>query len=464
MNVPTDAPENAAGDADAVNPEAADPRAGFRSEFRAAPVDPASDERLGESGLRYRLVPADDAAFPAWLQVVTRGFQDAERTDAQIEATRERSRYRRNTGVYDPSAPMADSPVATIASWIADLTVPGGADLPSAAISAVTVSPTHRRRGIARAMLEGELRAAHGAGAPMAMLTVSESTLYGRYGFAPAAASASWRIEARRAVWIGPRPEGRVDFISRSRVRELMAPLHERLRRHIAGEIAVEGGFWDRLAGTWPGDEHATSKRAVQYTDAAGEVRGLAVYAVRENHDDFTKATVTLHYLLAETDDAYAALWRFLLELDLVAEVHASELSVDEPLLWMIADQRAATVTVRDHQYVRILDVPRALEARAFGAPGLIALDVSDPLAITGGRFLLEVDAEGRGRVSAWVSDEAPAGAVEVALGIAELSAAYLGGVSLATLARAGRVETTDSAAAARVFGWHTAPSLSIWY
>jgi predicted acetyltransferase len=193
-------------------------------------------------------------------------------------------------------------------------------------------------------------------------------------------------------------------------------------------------------------------------------VRGLAVYSVRENHDDFTKATVRVVYLLAETRDAYAALWRFLLELDLVSEVQAGELSADEPLWWMIADQRAATITLRDHQYVRVLDVPAALEARTFGASGVLALDVSDPLDLAGGRFLLEVDADGRGRVSPWTSDEAPDGAVAVALGIEELSAVYLGGVSLATLAFAGRVQTTDPDAAARVLSWHTAPRLSIWY
>jgi predicted acetyltransferase len=195
------------------------------------------------------------------------------------------------------------------------------------------------------------------------------------------------------------------------------------------------------------------------------------VYAVRENHDDFTKATVAVHYLLTETDDAYAALWRFLLELDLVAEVHAGELSVDEPLLWMIADQRAAKISVRDHQYVRILDVVASLETRRYGGPGTLVLDVSDPLGIAAGRYLLEVDESGAGRVRS-LGDEVVDG-VSVTLGVAELSATYLGGVSLATLAAAGRVTVTDAAAeasenalamATRVLGWHTAPRLSIWY
>ncbi|WP_106814415.1 GNAT family N-acetyltransferase [Microbacterium timonense] len=435
-----------------------------RAAFRAGPVDEQSRSRLAANGLDYRRVSVDGDDYPGWLQSVARGFQDGERSAEQIAASRERSGYRRLTGVYDPQAPVADAPVATIASWLSELTVPGDATVPSCAISAVTVAPTHRRRGVARAMLEGELRAAHAAGAPMAMLTVSESPLYGRYGFAPAAAAASWRIETKRATWIGPRPDGRVDFIPRERVREVMPAVHERVRRSAPGEIQVPGSHWDGFAGTNPAAEKTTEKRAVQYTDTAGEVRGAAVYAVREHDEDFTKGTVTVHYLVAETRDAYAALWRFLLELDLVAEVRAGELSVDEPLLWMIADQRAAKVTVSDHQYVRVLDVPAALESRRFGAAGRLLLDVSDPIGIAGGRYLLEADASGTGRVRALGDGESADADAEVALGIAELSAVYLGGVSPATLAAAGRLTATDEAAATRVLSWHIAPRLSIWY
>ena len=435
-----------------------------RAAFRAGPVDEESRARLAANGLDYRRVATDGEDYPGWLQSVARGFQDGERNEQHISASRERAGYRRLTGVYDPDAPVPDAPVATIASWLGELTVPGGGGIPSCAISAVTVAPTHRRRGVARAMLEGELRSAHTAGVPMAMLTVSESPLYGRYGFASAAPAASWRIETRRAGWIGPRPEGRIDFIPRERVRELMPQIHERIRRRSPGEIEVPGSHWDGFAGTNPAAEKTTEKRAVQYTDTAGEVRGAAVYVVHGNHDDFTKASVDVNYLIAETDDAYAALWRFLLELDLVSEVNAGELSIDEPLLWMIADQRAAKVTVRDHQYVRILDVPAALETRRYGAPGRLVLDVDDPLGLAGGRFLLEADDSGAGRVRSLADSETVDGAIEVALGIAELSATYLGGVSLATLAAAGRVTSTDAAAAARVLSWHTAPRLSIWY
>jgi len=444
-----------------------------RAAFRAGPVDEQSRVRLVANGLDYRRVSIDDDEFASWLQAVGRGFLDSERSAEQIASIRERSGYRRVTGVYDPEGPMPEVPVSTIASWLGDLSVPGGALIPSCAISAVTVSPTHRRRGIARAMLEGELRAAQAAGIPMAMLTVSESTLYGRYGFAPAARRAAWRIDTKRAGWIGPRPEGRIDFVPRERVRELMPVLHDGIRHLTAGEIDVPGSHWDNFAGTTPVAEKAGEKRAVQYTDAAGEVRGAAIYAVHPDHDDFTKAKVSVHYLVAADDDAYAALWRFVLELDLVAEVSSHELAVDEPLLWMIADQRAAKVSVFDHQYVRIIDVAASLETRRYGAAGSLVLDVDDSLGLSTGRYLLEAAADGSARVRELDDDETVA-AVTVSLGIAELSATYLGGVSIETLARAGRVAVEAGGAAStaseavatasRVLGWHTSPRLSIWY
>lgn len=430
--------------------------------WQQAPVDEASRRALHDRGLDYCTVAGDEV--DGWLQSVARGFQDGERTAAHIAAGRDRNAGKRLTGVYDPAAPAAASagPVATIASWIGDLTLPGETAVPACAISAVTVSPTHRRRGVARALLEGELRTAAAQGLPAAMLTVSESTLYGRYGFGVATESADLKIDTKRANWIGPRPEGRVDFVTRAHAKDLIARLHERTRREAPGEIALPPGHEDRFTGTAPDAHEGGDVRCVQYTDPSGAVRGVLAYRIRSHQDDFTKGTAALSRLVANGADAYAALWRFVLELDLVGEVHADLAATDEPVLWMIDDRRAATVTVRDHQYVRILDIPAVLGSRRYDAPGAVLLDVEDPLDLAGGRFLLEVDADGRGAVSR-AEGAAPAGVPHVRLGIAELSAACLGGVSLLTLSRAGRVQGAD-AAAARLLSWHVAPRLSIWY
>lgn len=430
--------------------------------WQQAPVDEASRRALHDRGLDYRTVAGVDVE--GWLQSVARGFQDGERTDAHIAAGRDRNAGKRLTGVYDDAAPSGAvaGPVATIASWIGELTLPGETAVGSCAISAVTVSPTHRRRGVARALLEGELRTAAAQGLPAAMLTVSESTLYGRYGFGVAAESADLKIDTKRATWTGPRPDGRVDFITRAHAKDLFANLHERTRRQAPGEIALPPGHEDRFTGTAPDAHEGGDVRCVQYTDASGVVRGVLAYRIRSNHDDFTKATAAVSRLVADGADAYAALWRFVLELDLVGEVHVDLAGTDEPVLWMIDDRRAATVTVRDHQYVRILDVPAVLSARRYDVPGAVALDVEDPLELAGGRFLLEVAPGGAGTVTP-LGEDPPAGVPHVALGIAELSAACLGGVSLLTLARARRVQGAD-AEAARLLSWHVRPRLSLWY
>ena len=145
-----------------------------------------------------------------------------------------------------------------------------------------------------------------------------------------------------------------------------------------------------------------------------------------------------------------------------IGTIRAPGLAVDEPLWWMIADQRAATITVRDHHHVRILDVPAALAARRYDVADTVAIEVVDPLEIAGGPFVLTTDVDGAGFVE--VADEPPLGLPSLRLGIAELSALLLGGVSAVTLARAGRIETDVPERIARIFQTVSAPRLSFWY
>lgn len=429
--------------------------------FHDAPVHPDTIDAARAAGLTVGRV--DDASRPevdAWLAAVSRGFLDGERNETQRQAFFERGAQRRKLGVFDADAPQPEVPVATFASWGTRLSVPGG-DVEACAISSVTVAPTHRRRGLLRAVMSGELRTARAAGFPVAVLTVSESGIYGRFGFAPAAHAAHWRIDARRAGWRGPVPEGRIDYVTRDAGREIAETLHERVRTANAGEIDMPAGHWDRFFGTRPDAEKAEELRVLQYRAPSGEVEGLALYRVGENHDDFAASTVDVVQLLAVTDAAYAGLWRFLLSMDLIGTVRAGELSVDEPLWWMLVDQRAAHISVRDHQYVRILDAVAALGARDYAASDLLVLEVDDPLGIAGGRFVL--DTRGGKAVVAVADDGAVDGAV-VTLGVAELSALLLGGVSAETLARAGRLVTPDPLRVARVFSTPRAPRLGFWY
>ena len=73
--------------------------------------------------------------------------------------------------------------VATAGAYSFELTLPGGPSLPVAGVTNVGVLPTHRRRGLLRAMMRHQLDELHGRGEPIAVLTASQSLLYSRYGY-----------------------------------------------------------------------------------------------------------------------------------------------------------------------------------------------------------------------------------------------------------------------------------------
>lgn len=428
---------------------------------RTLPLDAESLAALERRGFEYRLVDsADPTSARAYTEAESRGFLGGENTEEEIAEFREAIGYRRWTGVFDAPASAGATPVATINSWVGEMSVPGARTVPFWAISGVTVSGTRRRKGIARAMLEGELRTAAAAGVPVAGLTVSEATIYGRYGFAPAVRVANWEIDTRRAGWAGPETTGRLDHVDRESAVAVLGEVHERVRRATPGEVDGWEGRWRQFAGVARGTEHAGRIRIVAYSDAEGERRGVLVYRVTEDDSDFARNTLEVRVLLAETREAYAALWRFVVEHDLVHRVRARLRSVDEPLPWLVRDERGLEATVRDHGWVRILDVPTALQARSFSAPVDVVIAVEDPLGFADGVWRLSVGDSGSATLTP--TDESP----QATLSVRALGAAYLGGVRLSTLRWAGMVGGSPEAVDAldRAFASPVAPSLGIWY
>ena len=435
--------------------------ASTQTEWKTAPADPESAARLAAAGLEYRLADVgDDAALDAWLEAELRGFHAPALDPERVQRSREFHRRLRLAGVWPAGAD--GQPVATVSGWPMALSMPGGAMLDTWAISAVTVSPLEHGRGIARAMLEGELRTAAALGLPMAGLTVSESTLYGRYGFGIAAEAAGFEIETARVSWTGPVPDGTVDFVdAATAARELAAVSSAALARQ-PGDVSVREGVWERLVELqWPTSGVVRALRFLRYREPDGTTSGVVVYKLRENERDYTKHTLVVEHLAASTDDAAAALWRALLTQPLVAIVTAELRPVDDPVRWQLRDHRAARVVHRDHHWLRVLDVPRSLMARTYAAPGRVVFAVDDDLGFTAGTYAIDVYGTGVAGVSRVASEPS------IRLGIAELASILVGGVSPDTLARAGRIEVRRGDALdllTRMFATPRAPWLSTWY
>ena len=437
--------------------------------YNDAPNDYTSAELLAAQGLTYGTVDTSDAAaFGSWLQAEARGFHDGVVPDETVAAWVEGLAYRRTTGVWDETTTDVAAPVATVSSWIAPLTVPGHRTVDAWAISAVTVAPTHRRRGIARNLLEGELRTARSLGVPLAMLTVSEATIYGRFGFAPAVMAADYTVNTRRATWSGPIPHGRVQFITIDELLEQGPALLEACRLASPGQVEPWPLLWKRIVGRLPGDKDAPKNvRVVRYDDVSGAAQGFAIYRMVESPTELFGYDLDVLFEASASDDAYAGLWRFLFEMDLTNQVTAKLRSIEEPFAWQIADFRAARKTLqRDHLWTRILNVKAALEARIFSAHGTIVLEVTDPLGYAAGSFLLEIADDGSAVVEPLLGD-VPNTAAHIALSVNDLGALYLGGVSAVTLTAAGRITEVRAGSASAVdasFRSPVTPWLSLWF
>jgi predicted acetyltransferase len=145
--------------------------------------------------------------------------------------------------------------------------------------------------------------------------------------------------------------------------------------------------------------------------------------------------TIEVSESMATTASGYAAIWRFLFDIDLVSTIEAWGRPADEPLLLLVREPRRLRFSVFDGLWVRLVDIPAALEARRYARDGRIAFDVTDPFRPENdGRYELTVE-EGIARCERTGAEPDLVGSVNV------LGAAYLGGSSFQQLAEAGQVE-----------------------
>jgi len=159
---------------------------------------------------------------------------------------------------------------------------------------------------------------------------------------------------------------------------------------------------------------------------------------------------------------AAAAIWADLLSRDLTSEFRLRRRPVDDPLLYQLADPRRARPQLTDGLWVRIIDVPGALTGRRYAVPVDVVLEVRDDLLPSNaGRWRLTVGGDG----VATCVPVAAGSAVDVALDVTELGAAYLGGTKLGALAAAGLVTELLPGALgplSAAMGWDPAPWCSL--
>ncbi|MDO8185147.1 GNAT family N-acetyltransferase [Conexibacter sp. JD483] len=395
--------------------------------------------------ITYR--PLDETTFDAFGENLDLAFHE-EAWAAIRDRTRVLLPLERTLAAFD-----GDRLVGTSGVYEQRISIPGG-ELPCAGVTVITVAPTHRRRGILTAMMSGLLEQAQAHDEPIASLWAAEGGIYERFGFGVASRRVRFRLPGRGAAprapfaGAGSGPDGlRIELLPLDGAGPLLAPVWARMRGQRPGVPARTPDWWAwRILADPREDRHgALPKRLAVAFDGDGDARGYALYRAKRSGGD----ELELLELIAPDRDAEAALWRYLGSIDLIASIDASDRPVDDPLPFRFDDWRQPWPAIAewpDAMWLRLLDLPAALQARSWNGPLDVTLEVADRrLARNAGRWRLQVTADGAARC-------APAdGDADLALDVATLGAAYLGGTTLTTLADAGRVAELTPGALARL-------------
>ena len=380
--------------------------------------------------VEIRAVAAEE--FAAWVAVMLAAEHDDADPVPEAAFRRPAVDLARTLGGFD-----GDRVVATFRSFPTRLTVPGG-EIAADAITDVGVASSHRRRGLLTAMMRRDLAAAGERGEPVAILIASEAAIYGRYGFGCAADWGVWCLDPRRAEFptaLAAPAEVRLEPVSAAALATIGPAVYERYRREQPGAIVRNERWWTIALDLVEQPRPVRRQQIVLARSPAGEPVGYLRYHVDMRwEDNFPAGTLVVDELLATTPAAYARLWRYCCEVDLVTEVRAPARPGTEALPWLLTDGRVARLTRRsDGLWVRVLDVARSLTARRYDREGSITVEVVDALGIAAG---------------IWSLDASPAGAdchptratADLVLTVQALGAALLGGVGLTTLHQAGLV------------------------
>jgi predicted acetyltransferase len=349
--------------------------------------------------------------------------------------------------------------VSTCGAYSRILTVPGGL-VPAAAVTVVTVQPSYRRRGLLTEMMKHQLRDIHERGnEPIALLWASEAAIYGRYGYGQATPQVQLTGKTKTTAFLPSLDlgDGSVGEVERDEAIPVIKRIHQRLLSDRPGALNRDDNWW---AVRWHDPQAwrhgASAYRFALHYNHGGRPDGYVAFRVKNNWEESESASeVIISELDAIAGPGRAALWRFVLDLDLVRRFRFGGAPLDEPLRYLVHDLRSVQAELSDGTYARLVDVCRALEARRYLTDLDVIIGVQDSLLThNDGSIRLQAGPDG---ASVTRSRRRP----DLIMNVRELSAIYLGGTPLAALARAGLVtERTKGAAQATsaAFAWSQPP------
>jgi predicted acetyltransferase len=393
--------------------------------------------------IEIRTCTADD--WPAFHETLAAAFGGPMEEEAEAQWKR-LLEFDKMTVATERDA--GDERIVGTAGWLPmEMAVPGG-ELPVAAVTMVTVSPTHRRRGILRQMMLRQLGDLHASGIAVATLWASETAIYQRFGYGLGFLKGRIDVDPRRAGFLSAAPPvGQMRFLTQEQAAELLPGVYERARQGVPASFRRTPLWWEvQILDDRPHRRHGASTMFRVGLEIDGTIEGYALYRVKTNWGPNALPNNEIDVLeaLGTSPAATREIWRYLFSIDLVGKVRTHRLYAQHPLFLSLANLRLLQMVVGDGTWVRLVDVKAALEARHYACEGSLTFELTDDVCPwNAGVWTLKAGSNGADLRQAATSPE-------LRLSAAELAAMYLGTIPCSQLVQAGRAEEIAADAAHR--------------
>ena len=390
-----------------------------------------------------------DENFTEWRKAVRRGFGDHVHPDDIARLRGQRAEIDRLVAAVDTGSGRI---VATGGADSHSLTVPGGATIPMAGVAYITTFVTHRRRGAFSEVMTRIHESARERGDIASGLWASRSNLYGRFDYGVAINSFNWVIEPRFGAFAQSPGTGDPDrfqphvfFVDAQEAVAMLPGIYEQMRQMTHGAVDRTPNRWQYELFDEERVRGGASALFFAICEEGGAQTGYVTYRMRSSGEFDLELLVKEQ--VSVTDTAHAALWRFLLDFDLVGKITAENRPADDPLWWLLSDPRRLQRESHDSLWLRLLDVPKALEARTYNAGGRLKIGlVSESQPEIAGTYVLDIDGS---QATVKKTTNRP----DVVMTPADLAALYLGGVTPGPLVEAGRIDVLSTGALAKLHG-----------
>jgi predicted acetyltransferase len=314
-----------------------------------------------------------------------------------------------------------------------EMAVPGGI-VRCAGVTVVGVYPTHRRRGVLRAMMRAQIDDVHARGEPIAALWASEESIYGRFGYGMASYAGEISLAREHSEFARPfEPRGRVSLLEPAEALEQLPPIWERAFQQTPGMFRRERPWWEnRVVHDPPERREGGGPKRFALLELDGEPQAYAIYRHNPRWDEGSSAArLGVVEAIGATPRGTAEIWHFLLNIDWQASISASLLPIDHPLFFLLATPRRMKYRLGDGLWVRLVDVGAALSARSYAQDGEVVFEVSDAFAPWN---------EGRWKLAGGSCERTDDDA-DLRCDVTALGSVHLGGFTFAELAQGLRVE-----------------------